>query len=94
MHRARDQVVALERARWLSELAEAVAQAQKLAWSLGVIDGDDDEARELYARLEAVRGEIDSLRFGRWAEVRSEIDPKWLEALLQGSFPAVQPPDP
>ncbi len=93
MHRARDQVVALEQARWLSELAQAVAQAQKVAWSLGVIDGDDEEARELYARLEAVRTEIDSLRFGRWVDVRREIDPKWLEALLQGSFAASQPQD-
>jgi hypothetical protein len=83
----------LEQARWLSELAQAVAQAQKVAWSLGVIDGDDEEARELYARLEAVRTEIDSLRFGRWVDVRREIDPKWLEALLQGSFAASQPQD-
>jgi hypothetical protein len=83
----------LERARWLSELAQAVAQAQKVAWSLGVIDGDDEEARELYARLEAVRTEIDSLRFGHWVDVRREIDPKWLEALLQGSFAASQPQD-
>ena len=82
MHRAPDQVVALERARWLAELAQAIAQAQKLAWRLGVAEGDNEEARELYARLEAVASEVDSLRFGGWIEVRREIDPAWLEGLI------------
>jgi hypothetical protein len=82
LHRAPDQAVALERARWLAELAQAIAQAQKLAWSLGVVDGDDEEARELYARLEAVRGEVDALRFGDWVDVRTEIDPKWVKCLF------------
>jgi hypothetical protein len=78
--RARDQLVALERARWLTELAQAIAHAQKLVWSLGVVDGDDEEARELYARLEAVRSEVDSLRFGSWA--RREVDPRWLRSFM------------
>ena len=85
MHRAPDQVVALERARWLAELAQAIAQAQKLAWRLGVAEGDNEEARELYARLEAVRAEVDSLRFGEWVDVRREIDPALLNSLLSGS---------
>ena len=80
MPRVRDHLVALERSRWLADLAQAIAQAQKLAWSLGVIDGDDEEARELYARLEAVRSEVDSLRFGGWA--RTEVDAGWLESLM------------
>lgn len=84
MHRARDQVVASERARWLAELAQAIAQAQKLAWTLGVVEGDNEEARELYARLEAVRAEVDSLRFGDWAHVSREVEPDWLESLLAG----------
>jgi hypothetical protein len=82
LHRAPDQVVALERARWLAELAQAIAQAQKLAWRLGVAEGDSEEARELYARLEAVRTEVDSLRFNGWGDVRREIDPAWLEGLI------------
>lgn len=87
MHRSPDQVEALERARWLADLAQAIAQAQKLVWSLGVAEGDSGEARSLYARLEAVRSEVDSLRFGDWANVRREIDPKWVEGLLNGSLP-------
>ena len=82
MHRPRDQLVALERARWLAELAEAIAQAQKLAWRLGVAEGDLGEARELYARLEAVRAEVELLRMSGWTEVRQEVEPDWLDALL------------
>lgn len=74
--------MALERARWLAELAQAIAQAQKLVWTLGVSEGDSGEARDLYARLELVRGEVEALRFGGWVEVRTEIDPMWLRGLL------------
>jgi hypothetical protein len=87
LHSAPDQVVALERARWLDELINAISQAQRLAWCLGVAECDSEEARQLYARLEAVRGEVDSLRFGNWVAVRKEIDPKWLERLLDGCNP-------
>ena len=92
MHRARDQAVALERARWLAELADAIAQAQKLAWTLGVSEGDCEEARDLYARLELVRGELEALRFGGWIEVRMEIDPALLSGLLEGRNAAPGPP--
>jgi hypothetical protein len=85
LHRAPDQAEALERAGWLNELAEAISQAQKLAWRLGFVEGDSDEARDLYARLEAVRGEIETLRFGDWVAVRKEVDPIWLENLLNGT---------
>ena len=71
-----------KRARWLAELAQAIAQAQRLAWRLGVAEGDSEEARDLYARLEAVRTEVDSLRFGRWVDVGQEIDAAWLERLI------------
>ncbi len=82
MHRVPDQAVALERARWLAELAQAIGQAQKLAWSLGVLEGDSEQARELYARLELVRAEVESLRFGDWAETPQEVDAEWLRDLL------------
>jgi hypothetical protein len=72
----------LERARWLDELTNAISQAQGLAWRL-----DCEEARQLYARLEAVRAEVSSLRFGDWTTVRKEIDPKWLESLIDGCGP-------
>jgi hypothetical protein len=82
LHRAPDQVEALERARWLAELAQAIAQAQKLARRMGVAEGDNEEARDLYARLEAVRNEVDALRFDGWSSVRREIDTVWLESLI------------
>ena len=85
MHRARDQAVALERARWLAELAHAIVHAQRLAWRLGVAEGDSEEARELYARLEAARCEVDSLRFGDWTDARTEVDPDWFRGLIDGS---------
>jgi len=56
-----DHAAAVERVRWLAELGHAVAQAQKLAWRLSVAEGNLEEARQLYARLEAVRIELESL---------------------------------
>ena len=77
----------MERARWLDELAHAIGEAQSLAWHLGVLDGDSELARDLYARLETVRSEVASLRFGDWVSVRKEIDPIWLETVLRGRDP-------
>ena len=74
---SRSPAVAAERARWLDELTTAVGDAQLLTWRLGVAEGDSEEARSLYARLEAIRAEIEWLRIG-WAGVRKEIDPKWM----------------
>jgi hypothetical protein len=82
---APDPIVALERARWLDELIRAVSEAQRIAWRLGVAEGDSNEARDLYGRLESVRDELELLRLGDWAVVRKEIDPIWLENLF-GSF--------
>jgi hypothetical protein len=73
----------MERARWLADLSNAIAEAQRLAWRLGVLEGDNEEARELYARLHEVESEVQSLRFGGWMDVRREIDP----ASLQDFFP-------
>jgi hypothetical protein len=95
LHSAPDQLVASARARWLAELGQAVAQAQRLAWLLGIAEGDSEEAGQLYARLESVRTELDTLRTSGWAEVRREIDPSWLEKLLrQGPLPMLGTSDP
>ena len=85
MHRARNQAAALERARWLDELARAIQQAQRLTWRLGVLEGDCQEARALYARLEAARSEVEALQFGDWVETRNESDPRWIHGLLNSS---------
>lgn len=72
---------ATERARWLAELAVAIEQAQVVAWRIGVIEGDEPEALELYARLEAAREEVDALRRGSWTGVSQDMDPAWLRLL-------------
>jgi hypothetical protein len=95
LHSAPDQLVASARASWLAELGEAVAQAQRLVWVLGVVESDSEEARQLYARLESVRAELDALRTNGWAEVRREIDPVWLKTLLhQGPLPVLETDQP
>ena len=73
------QTSANERARWLAELAEALEKAQKLAWSLGLLEGDSVEAMELYGRLEAARLEVQALRLGRFGAVQHEFNPEWIE---------------
>jgi len=62
-------------------LAVAIDQAQKVAWRLGVSDGDDPDAKNLYARLEMVRSEVESLRRGGWAGEHQELDPFWMKLL-------------
>ena len=79
MGRAVDRASGTDRAQWLAELADAVEQAQRLAWTLGVSEGTSHEARELYGRLEAVRIEMESLRQGQWEKIQRDIDPKWLD---------------
>jgi hypothetical protein len=76
-----NEAIATERARWFSELSAAIDQAQKLAWRLGVSEGDSAEAMELYARLEAVREEVDALRRGGWAGEQSQLEPFWMNLL-------------
>ena len=53
---------AAARTRWLSELSIAIDEAQWLAWRIGVVEGDNPEALELYVRLEIARAEVEALR--------------------------------
>ena len=55
-----DQIGVL-RTQWLSQIAEAIESAQKLAWQLRTQEGASTEARELYNRLESARAELESL---------------------------------
>ena len=82
LHRARNQAAVADRAQWLDELTAAIMQAQRLTWRLGVAEGDCAQARSLYARLEALLGEVESLRLSEWAGIRQEIDLKWLDGAL------------
>lgn len=81
MDQQSNEATATERARWLAELATAIEQAQRVAWRLGVSEGDDPEAKDLYAQLESVRSEVDSLRRGGWAGEHQELDPFWMKRL-------------
>ena len=49
------------RAQWLSDLQHAIDQAQWLAWRIGVVEGRNALALELYVRLETVRAEVESM---------------------------------
>ena len=81
MNRSTSATKATARSMWLSELADAVERAQRLSWTLG-IEGGDVEAQELYARLEWVRVEIESLRLSGWTELHEELAPDWINDLL------------
>ena len=50
------------RATWLSELSRAIDEAQWLAWRIGVVEGRNAQALELYVQLELVRAEVEALR--------------------------------
>jgi hypothetical protein len=71
-----------DRSRWLSELALALEEAQKVAWRLGVSEGESAEAKELYGRIEAARAEVDRLRLSGFRRIREESDPVWTDILL------------
>ena len=82
MKRASIKTRSTERARWLSELADALDEAQKVAWRLGVSEGDSAEAKELYGRIEAARAEVDRLRLSGSRRIREESDPDWTDIQL------------
>ncbi len=79
-------ISATERARWLAELAAAVDDAQVLLWRIGVLEGDNSDAKELYGRLEATRAEIESLR-GLQDLARDAIDPNWMKLFWREASP-------
>ena len=87
MRRVKVQASASERARWLTELADALEQAQKLAWTMGFLEENSVEAMELYGRLEAARMEVQSLRFGRFGTGSRKHDPKWVDLVPWDSNP-------
>ena len=50
------------RAQWLSDLLRAIDDAQWLAWRIGVVEGRNAQALELYVELELVRAEVEAMR--------------------------------
>lgn len=70
---------AAARARWLAELAEALLRAQELTWQFSETVAESSEAMNLYARLEAVRGEVRSLQLRTVPARGAENDPDWMK---------------
>ena len=68
---------AAARARWLAELTEALLQAQELTWRFGQTVGESPDAMDLFARLEAVRGEVRSLQLRKVPGRDAEKGPEW-----------------
>jgi acyl-CoA reductase-like NAD-dependent aldehyde dehydrogenase len=66
---------AARRARWLAELADALEEARRLIKQLGAAEGQID-AVELYARIEAVRLEVQAMRLRRSAGA-DKFDREW-----------------
>ena len=71
---------AAERARWLAELAHALDEAHLLMKRLGAAEGKID-AVELYARIDALRLEVEMMRLRRSAGCGENYDPKWTKSI-------------
>jgi len=82
-----NRAMAVERSRWLAELAQAVEEALRLARTMGVPEGDCVHANEVYGRLEQVRIEIDALRRGSWGTRPIEINPLWTSLMPWADHP-------
>jgi hypothetical protein len=72
--------LAEERARWLAELFDALGEARRLVKSLGAAEGRL-EAVELYARIEAVRLEVQMMRLRSGGTRTGNSAPEWSQIL-------------
>lgn len=88
MRRVPTDYTAADRARWLAEVAEALEQAQRLAWQLGSGQKDNAQALDLYFCIEAARLEVQSLRVSRIGQARAEHDPDWSGSPLWSRDPS------
>lgn len=61
MNASKKAAAASARAQWLSELNQAIDEAQWLAWRIGVVEGRNAQALELYVQLEMVRAEVEAM---------------------------------
>ena len=77
MDRVANGDAAARRARWLAELGDALDEARQVAKQLGAAEGRV-EMVELYARIEAVRLEVQAMRLRR-PRPRADIDPEWMD---------------
>jgi hypothetical protein len=77
--------LAVERSRWLGELAQAIEEAQHLIWQICMSSGLSSETLDLCARLEVVRNELDLLRRDRG---RGTTSAEWTSVLDCAAFGA------
>lgn len=75
-----------ERARWLGELSDALAEAQDIVCKLGRSGLSVGETLDLAARIETARFHIRSLRLGRRGGVPFEQPPEWTKPMLWNGF--------
>ena len=78
MDRLANDTSAAERARWLAELADALEEARRVVKLLGAADGEIG-AVELYARIEAVRIEVQAIRLRRTYVQDREFCSEWIK---------------
>jgi hypothetical protein len=71
---------AANRARWLAELAEALDEASVLVRELGS-SADAADTAELYARIEAVRVQVEAMRVSRRSGGGADFGPEWSKDL-------------
>jgi|tagenome__1003787_1003787.scaffolds.fasta_scaffold18570827_1 hypothetical protein len=71
------EVPAVDRARWLAELSEALGRAHRLLAAMDLNDGDRKAGLELNLRIHAAQLEVQSLRLSRSLQPRTQSDPKW-----------------
>lgn len=70
------------RARWLADLAEALDEAHRILFELRLPEERAAEGLDLYARIEAARLEVQSLRLSRSIASRTEPGPEWSNFIL------------
>lgn len=70
---------AARRARWFAELSAALDEARALMKRLGADEGRP-EVVELYARIEILRLEVETLRLGPRYARKAESDRNWINS--------------
>jgi len=69
-------VTGAQRSRWLTELSEALQEAQRLLWQIDPSGLRSVDALDLSARLEAAHAQVRSLRF-RHSDSANYSAPEW-----------------
>jgi hypothetical protein len=67
-----------ERARWLTELSQALSEAQSLLWQLGGDELRTFGAADLFRRIEHACTLVRSLQLTRALDRPVELSPEWI----------------